>query len=114
MREIKRRQAQRSLDAEMRPYRRAGMETNERGKTACKDGAERLRQAADKRVGWNSEELADLLTAKALKGDLASTRVLVTLAASKKPLPERVKKRHGLSLAQRLAAEPQWKDTKDI
>lgn len=28
MREIKRRQAQRSLDAEMRPYRRAGMETN--------------------------------------------------------------------------------------
>lgn len=76
---------------------------------ACKDGAERLRQAADKRVGRNSEELADLLTAKALKGDLASTRVLVALAANKKPLPERVKKRHGPSLAQRLAAEPQWK-----
>jgi hypothetical protein len=74
-----------------------------------KDGAERLRQAADKRVGRNSEKLADLLTEKALDGDLASAKTLFGLAAGKKPIPEPVKKRRGLSYAERLAAEPEWK-----
>jgi hypothetical protein len=73
-----------------------------------KDGAERLRQAADRRVGRNSEKLADLLTEKALGGDLASAKTLVALAAAKKPIPEPVKKRHEPSYADKLAKEPQW------
>jgi hypothetical protein len=79
------------------------------GKTARKNGAERLRQAADRRVGRNSEELADLLTKKALAGDLASTKVLVALAEQKKPSPEPKKKRRGPSRAEQLAAEPEWR-----
>lgn len=74
-----------------------------------RDGAERLRLAADKRVGRNSEKLADLLTEKALAGDLASAKVLVGLAEGKKPQPEIKKKRRGPSLAEQLAAEPQWR-----
>ena len=90
-----------------------GRKRASREKTACKDGAERLRQAADKRVGRNSEKLADLLTEKALKGDLASTKTLVSLAAGKKPIPEPVKKRRGPSLAERLAAEPEWREEQE-
>jgi hypothetical protein len=80
------------------------------GKTARKDGAERLRQAADKRVGRNSEKLADLLTEKALKGDLACAKALVALAVSKKPSLKTVKSRRGPGLAVRLATEPEWKE----
>jgi hypothetical protein len=43
-----------------------------------------------------------------LNGDLASAKVLFGLAERKKPIPEPVKKRHGLSPADRLAAQPQW------
>jgi hypothetical protein len=75
-----------------------------------KDGAEQLKRAADKRVGRNSEKLADLLTEKALEGDLASARVLVGLAERKKPREKQVKKRRGPSLAERLVAEPEWKE----
>jgi hypothetical protein len=74
------------------------------------DGAERLRQAADRRVGRNSAKLADLLTDKALAGDLASTKMLVALAEGKKPMKEVEKlgevKKPVRSLALRLAAEP--------
>ena len=79
-----------------------------RGNTPRKDGAERLRHAADKRVGRISEQLADLLEGKALKGDLASAKVLFGLAERKKPSPEPVKKRRGPGLAERWAAEPEW------
>ena len=65
-----------------------------------------MRQAADRRVGEKSEELANLLTEKALTGDLACTKALVDLADGKKPEP--VKKRRGLTVAERLAREPQW------
>ena len=71
-----------------------------------KSGTEKLRQEADKRVGWNSKKLADLLTNEALKGDLAYTKALVGFAEGKKPEP--VKKRRGLTQAERLAREPQW------
>jgi hypothetical protein len=84
-----------------------------RVETALEDGAERLRQAADRRVSRNSEKLADLLTNKALAGDLASAKALFGLAAGKKPIPEPVKKRRGPSYAQRLAAEPKWREAED-
>jgi hypothetical protein len=78
-------------------------------KTSRKDGAERLHQAADKRMGRISEKMADLLSSKALAGDLACARVLFGLAERKKPIQELVKKRRGPGLAARLAAEPEWK-----
>jgi hypothetical protein len=80
------------------------------GKTSCKDGAERLHQAADKRVGRISEKMANLLSNKALAGDLACARVLFGLAERKKPIQELVKKRRGPGLAARLAAEPEWQE----
>jgi hypothetical protein len=80
---------------------------------AHKDGAEQLRQEADKRVGRNSKKLADLLMTKALAGDLASTKVLFGLAEHKKPIQELVKNDYGLTMAERLAAEPQWEGGED-
>jgi len=92
--------------------KKTGEEANRRracqGKAGRKDGAERLRQAADRRVGRNSNELADLLTEKALAGDLASAKVLVGLAERKKPRAEPVKKRRGPTDAELLAMEPPW------
>ena len=79
-------------------------------KTPSKDGAEQMRQAADKRVGRISEKMADLLSDKALAGDLASARVLFGLAERKKPIQELVKRRRGPGLAARLAAEPVWQE----
>jgi superfamily I DNA/RNA helicase len=72
-------------------------ELPKRRKPRRKSGVERLQQAADRRVGKNSEELADLLTAKALKGKLANTRFLVGLAEGKKPSEKPNKKRRGPS-----------------
>lgn len=78
-------------------------------KKAPKDGAERLRQAADKRVGRNSEKLAELLETKALSGNLDSLKVLVMLAERKKPSPEPVKKPRRPGIAHQWAAEPAWR-----
>jgi hypothetical protein len=64
------------------------------------DGAERLRRAADKKVGRNSAKLAEVLTKKALAGDLASARMLLALAEAKKPVP--AKKSKGPTLAEWL------------
>ena len=79
-------------------------------KTPSKDGAEQMRQAADKRMGRISEKMADLLSSKALAGALACARVLFGLAERKKPIQDLVKKRRGPGLAARLAAEPPWQE----
>jgi hypothetical protein len=47
--------------------RERAVRTRDGGKTARKGGAERLQEAADRRVGRNSEKLADLLE-EALEG----------------------------------------------
>jgi hypothetical protein len=47
-------------------------ERSSRESRAQVDGAEKLRQAADRRVGQHSKKIADLLVANALKGDLPS------------------------------------------
>ena len=75
---------------------------------AGKDGVERLRRAADRRVGRDSEKLAELLSEKALQGDLASAKVLVALADGKKPAPAKQESAFK-SLIANLAAEPDWK-----
>jgi len=80
------------------------------GGTARKSGAERLRRAADNEVGRKSDELAEALMNSALKGDVASTKVLVALADGMKP--DTVKRR-GPSLAQQLGMEPEWDGKKE-
>jgi len=79
-----------------------------RQRAGCVDGVEQLRWAADSRLHRNWRELADLLTDKALHGDLASAKALVGLAEGKKPRPKPVKGGRLLSGAARLAAEPRW------
>src|ERR1039458_4153714 len=73
--------------------------------TAPLDGAECLRQAVDRRLARNSEKLADMLEAKALEGDLATTKAMVVLADGKKPEPDPKKKRRGLTAAELLMAD---------
>jgi hypothetical protein len=82
-----------------------GTQKQPRRRPVRKSGAERLRCAADRRVGKNSEKLADLLTAKALAGDLAYAKALVGLADGKKPEPVR---RRGIDLLSWLESEPEW------
>jgi hypothetical protein len=79
-------------------------------KRVPKDGAEQLRQAADKRLSLNSEALADLLEKDALAGNLSSLKELVLLAERKKPRPAPVKKPRRPNMALQLAAEPKWQD----
>jgi hypothetical protein len=83
-------------------------EGTSRRRAGRKDGAEELRQAADRQASLNADKLAGLLASKALEGDLASVKVLVSLADGKKP--KEVKKRRGKSYALRLGAEPGWVD----
>ena len=84
-------------------------------KAAQTDGAERLRQAADRRVGRNANKLADLLMEKALAGSLANTKVLVSLAERKKPAPKPERPRRPILpwTAAELAAQPQWEGPPD-
>ncbi len=72
------------------------------------DGAEELKRAADREVGQNSLELAEVLRKKAMKGDLASVKLLVTLAAQKKPVEKAADATGGQTLAERWEAEPPW------
>lgn len=81
-----------------------------RGKAKRKAGAERLRLAVDKRLGQNSETLADMLRDQAMGGNVATTRAMVEIAEHKKAQPEPVKKKRGRSLAELLATEPEWQD----
>jgi hypothetical protein len=78
--------------------------------TAVADGTELLRRAADRRLFKDWEELAGVIAGKALKGDLASAKMLVGLAEGKKPDPEPAEEPCGPSLAEMLAADPQWED----
>jgi hypothetical protein len=88
-------------------------EQSSKRRPSCTDGVERFRQAADKQVGWNAEELANLLVQKALGGDLACAKALVGYAEARKPRTKRAKKQPGLTQAQRYANEPQWQGKED-
>jgi hypothetical protein len=74
------------------------------------NGLERLRRAAGRRLAQSSEELADVLLDKALKGRLQGARMLVGLAEKIKPRKRREEedKWDGPSAAELLAAEPEW------
>lgn len=78
---------------------------------ANEDGFESLRDAADRELGKNSNIIAAAFGQKAAKGDLNSAKFLVAVAVTDKKRPKRArKKRRGLSVADRLALEPQWEE----
>jgi hypothetical protein len=65
------------------------------------------------RLVRDSETLAEAISEKARKGELAYTKAMVGFAVDRQPLPEPVKKRRGLTQAQRFANEPQWQGKKE-
>ena len=72
------------------------------------EGAEWLRCAIDKLVGQECGRIAKALVEKTIAGNMTGARLLVELSGAKNPLNRPVKKRRGPTLAQQLAAEPQW------
>ena len=50
---------------------------------AREDNSGRLKELADRHVGWNSRKIAEALMAKALKGELGPVKMLVELAELK-------------------------------
>jgi hypothetical protein len=84
--------------------------TENRGKKRMvkkRDGAARLRRLMDERVAQLTEQLADVLTQKALGGDVNTARLMVALAEGGKP-EKKKKKRPSLALA--WAVAPEWVD----
>jgi hypothetical protein len=82
----------------------AEAETQETG-----DGVESFSDAAEGQLRKLGDKIAQSLGEKAAEGDLNCTKFLVTTAKDK-GRKSRLKKRNGLSEAQRLAAEPPWVD----
>jgi hypothetical protein len=73
-----------------------------------------LKKEAARQVAAKSGKLVDALMEKALKGDVASAKMVVTLAETKEGAGKPKKRRkRGLSTAQRLALEPPWVDPGD-
>jgi hypothetical protein len=84
-------------------------------KTWRGNGLERLQKAADRRLGQESEALANLLLDKAKEGKVESTRLLVTLAEhrrERKPQEKKKKKRGVLPWIEQLVSEPEWVEEK--
>jgi hypothetical protein len=81
------------------------------GRPGCAGkGVKTLRKAAGKAVGKNSGKIADSLLQGALKGDLNSTKLLLSLAELEPAQENAGKSRHGWSVALALAAEPEWQE----
>jgi hypothetical protein len=85
---------------------------------ARRDGAERLRQEADKVVYKITKKLAKLLEEKALAGNMTGIKTLVSLSDKKKALPEKARKERSPEDAAAeviaYALGPQWDGNLDI
>ena len=79
----------------------------DRPRRSNKNGAELLKQAADRELVKIAEQVAVQLKEKALDGDVTSVKTLVGFSEERK-LTEKPKRRRGLTLAQQLASAPQW------
>lgn len=72
-------------------------------------GLKTLSEEADKTLGANGNTIAKALVDKAAKGSLACTKLLVELAERKKRRKPSAGGTPGVeTLAERLAAEPEW------
>ena len=82
-----------------------------RKKKGAGRGSQLLSDAANKAIEQKSSEIAQMLLDTTLAGSVNSARFLVALADSKRASAEVKKKRHGLSQAQKLEQEQQWRDS---
>jgi len=73
------------------------------------EGAELLRNAVDKLVGKECGRIAKALVDKTIAGDVTSAKLVTELAGAKGPRTKPPRKRQGITLAQWLGAQPQWK-----
>jgi hypothetical protein len=81
------------------------------GRAGCTgSGAKILREAAGKAVNEKGKEIAESLLKGALKGNVSSAKLWLSLADLKQEQEDAGKRRHGWSTAQALAAEPQWQE----
>lgn len=71
-------------------------------------GAAKLRTAADKKLEENSEQIAQSLLNSLLKGNATCAKLLIALADGEIDCEDEVVMRRVYSLAEELAAEPQW------
>ena len=79
------------------------------------NGAVLLKEAADKLLLKNFDELAGLVLKNAKEGRTDSTKLLVSLSEGNMPskVPEKKRRRRGPYQADMLAQEPEWKGTPD-
>ncbi len=107
----RRRGAEQATSAESTKAEKPSIAAAEPEKKMRGNGLKKLQKAADRRLGLDSEALADLLLDKAKQGKMESTKLLVTLAEHKndrKPQEKKKKKRSGPSWAELLGSEPEY------
>ena len=75
---------------------------------SLKDGAEMLKQAADKALVEITDEAVSNMKEKAKKGDVDYVKTLLSFSERKKPRETAQKRRRGKSLAEQLRDERQW------
>jgi hypothetical protein len=89
------------------PSNKAGVKTDGKMR-ASRAGVKKLRIAADKAIGLNSEKITASLMKQTLKGNVNSVKLLLSLAEPQ-PAQEKAGKRRGRrSAASELAGEPEW------
>lgn len=81
-----------------------------RKKLTGKGGVKTLREAADKAVGENSDVITASLLEKARNGDVASTKLLCSLAEPQAARKNVRKSQRRRTMAMKLAEEPEYSD----
>ena len=90
---------------------RKAVQGKPRGTEAQKNisrGTAKMKAAADKALENNSEKIADSLLNGVIRGDNMSVKLLFALAEGQIDCEDEAVVRHLCSLAEKLAAEPQW------
>jgi hypothetical protein len=82
--------------------------TNDAARNAGGKKRNGLKTGASKAVKKNADAIAECLVKSAKNGDVKSARLLLELSEGDEGVEEAKKDRPLLSLAARLAAEPQW------
>lgn len=77
-------------------------------KKAASRGTAKMKAAADKELGEHSEEIAKSLREKLVKGNVTCGKLLIALAEEQFDCEDEAVVSRLLSMAERLASEPEW------
>jgi hypothetical protein len=80
----------------------------DRPRRSNKNGADLMKQAADRELVKIAEKVAVQLKEKALHGDVTSVKTLVGFSEQRKSAEKPKKSRRNLAFIRQLALEPQW------